>query len=239
VPFHLDKFLKPHYDQSFIWALIPLLNPFALLAGLISVAMLAMHGAVWLQMRTEDMLADRAKGAIRVTAPFVTVAFAGAGLWLYFGIDGYRIVSQPGHGALPNPLAKEVVRDAGAWFAIYGKQPLALIAPALGLAAPLLTVLLSQVGRPGLAFVTSSLAMAGVIATAGLSMFPFVMPSSSHPGSSLTLWDAASSHLTLKVMFWAVVIFLPIVLSYTAWCYSRMWGKVTIAEIEARSHSAY
>lgn len=239
VPFHLDKFLKPHYGQSFIWALIPLLNPFALLAGLISVAMLAMHGAVWLQMRTEDMLADRAKGAILVTAPFVTLAFAGAGLWLYLGIDGYRIVSQPAHGALPNPLAKEVVRDAGAWFAIYGNQPLALLAPALGLAAPLLTVLLSQVGRPGLAFMTSSLAMAGVIATAGLSMFPFVMPSSSHPGSSLTLWDAASSHLTLKVMFWAVVIFLPIVLSYTAWCYSRMWGKVTIAEIEARSHSAY
>jgi cytochrome d ubiquinol oxidase subunit II len=239
VPFHLDRFLKPHFDLTFLWALLTLLNPFALLAGVISVLMLAMHGAVWLQMRTEATIAGRARGAIAITAPLVTLAFAGAGLWLYLGVDGYRIVSQPAPGALPNPLAKQVVRDAGAWFAIYGKHPIAMLAPVLGLAAPLLTLALSQVGRPGLAYITSSLAMGGIIATAGLSMFPFVMPSSTHPGSSLTLWDASSSQLTLTVMFWAVVIFLPIVLAYTAWCYSRMWGKVTIAEVEARSHSAY
>ncbi len=239
VPFHLDQFLKPHYDQKFIWALLPLLNPFALLAGLISVAMLAMHGAVWLQMRTEYPLDERARDAVGKLAPAVTVLFALAGLWVAFGIDGYRVVSGPAADALPNPLAKLVVREAGAWMAIYGAHPIAMLAPALGLVMPIATLFMSRAKRPGLAFVTSSLAMAGIIATAGLSMFPFVMPSSSNPGSSFTAWDATSSHLTLTVMFWAVVIFLPIVLSYTLWCYRRMWGKVTVAEIEKRAHSAY
>jgi len=239
VPFHLDEFLKPHYEGTFIWALLPLLNPFALLAGLISVAMLAMHGGVWLQLRAEAVIADRAKGAIQKLAPFITVAFALAGVWLYFGIDGYRIVSQPPLDAVANPLAKEVVRAPGAWFDIYGTYPIAMLAPAVGLVGPLLTMLLSRVGWAGLAFVTSSLSMTGIIGTAGLSLFPFVMPSSSQPNSSLTIWDAPSSHLTLTVMFWAVVIFLPIVLAYTIWAYARMWGKVTIKDIEAKPHEAY
>lgn len=239
VPFHLDKFLRPHYDATFIWALLGLLNPFALLAGLISVAMLAMHGATWLQLRTEDTIAVRAKRAIRLIAPAVTVLFALAGLWIYLGIDGYRIVSQPPLDALPNPLAKEVVRAPGAWFDIYGAVPLAMLAPLLGLAGPLLVAVASAANRPGLAFALSGVSMAGIISTAGLSMFPFVMPSSSVPGSSLTLWDAPSSHLTLTVMFWAVVVFLPIVLAYTVWAYWAMWGKISVEGIEKRAHEVY
>lgn len=239
VPFHLDKFLRPHYDATFIWALLGLLNPFALLAGLISVAMLAMHGATWLQLRTEDTIAVRAKRAIRLIAPAVTVLFSLAGLWIYLGIDGYRIVSQPPLDALPNPLAKEVVRAPGAWFDIYGAVPLAMLAPLLGLAGPLLVAVASAANRPGLAFALSGVSMAGIISTAGLSMFPFVMPSSSVPGSSLTLWDAPSSHLTLTVMFWAVVVFLPIVLAYTVWAYWAMWGKISVEGIEKRAHEVY
>ncbi len=239
VPFHLDQFLKPHYDQTFIWALLGLLNPFALLAGVISVAMLATHGAAWLQLRTEDVIAQRAKAAIVILAPFTTIAFAVAGIWLYLGIDGYRIVSQPALDALPNPLGKEVVRDGAAWFQNYAEYPVAMLAPALGLLGPLLVVGLSAMNRPALAYTTNALAMTGIIASAGISMFPFVMPSSSVPNASLTVWDAPSSHLTLTIMFWAVVIFLPIVLAYTVWAYAAMWGKVTVADIEERTHEAY
>ncbi len=239
VPFHLDSFLKPHYGATFIWALIGLLNPFALLAGLISVAMLTVHGATWLQLRTEGVLAERAKGVISWLAPLVTVLFALAGVWLYLGVDGYRIVSQPPLTSLPNPLAKEVARESGAWFAIYRNMPIAMAVPALGLLAPLLVRLLAKANRPGLGYVVSALMLTGIIGTAGLAMFPFIMPSSTDPNSSLTLWDAASSKLTLTVMLGAVVLFLPIVLGYTAWCYRTMWGKVTVADIEARSHQAY
>jgi cytochrome d ubiquinol oxidase subunit II len=239
VPFHLDQFLRPHYDGTFIWALIPLLNPFALLAGLISVAMLAVHGATWLQLRADDVIAERAKGTIRMLAPFVTVAFALAGLWVYFGIDGYRIVSQPPLDAASNPLAKEVIRAPGALMDIYAAYPIAMLAPAVGLIGPLLVWGLSSINRPGFGFVMSGLSMTGIIGTAGLSMFPFIMPSSSQPNASLTIWDASSSHLTLTVMFWAVVIFLPVVLAYTVWAYASMWGKITVKDIESRTHEAY
>lgn len=239
VPFHLDRFLRPHYEGSFIWALLPLLNPFALLAGLISVGMLALHGAIWLQMRTDDIVAARARALVPMLAIAVSALFALGGLWVWLGIDGYRIVSQPPLSALPNPLAKEVVRAAGAWFDIYRNWPVALAAPLIGLAAPLLAAALSRQGRPGLGFTLSGLALAGIIGTAGLSLFPFIMPSSTQPSSSLTVWDAASSHLTLTIMFWAVVILLPIVLAYTVWAYVQMWGKVTVADIEAHKHQAY
>ena len=239
VPFQLDDMLRSHYQGSLLGALLPLLNPFALLAGLISLAMLSVHGGVWLQLRADDPVASRARGFVVKLAPFVAIAFALAGVWLWFGIDGYRIVSEPPHGELPNPLDKQVVREAHAWFDIYGRMPIALIAPALGLAGPLVTALFAKARRPGLAFVSSALGMAGIIGSAGLSLFPFVMPSSLDPRSSLTIWDSASSNLTLSVMFWAVILLLPIVLAYTIWCYANMWGKVTAAEIDARSHSAY
>jgi cytochrome d ubiquinol oxidase subunit II len=239
VPFQLDDMLRSHYQGSLLGALLPLLNTFALLAGLISLGMLTVHGGVWLQLRADDPVASRARGIVVKLAPFVAVAFALAGVWLWFGIDGYRIVSEPPHGELPNPLDKQVVREAHAWFDIYGRMPIALIAPALGVAGPLVTALFANARRPGLAFVSSALGMAGIIGSAGLSLFPFVMPSSLDPRSSLTIWDAASSNLTLSVMFWAVILLLPIVLAYTIWCYANMWGKVTAAEIDARSHSAY
>lgn len=239
VPFHFDAFLRPYYDATFIWALLGLLNPFALLAGLISVLMMATHGAAWLQLRADDIVAERAKSAILVLAPLVSVLFALAGLWIYLGIEGYRIVSEPPHGGPPNPLGKEVVRAAGAWFDIYRKAPAAVLAPALGLLGPFAVVALSQRGQAGLAFAASGISMAGIISTAGLSMFPFVMPSSSAPNSSLTLWDAPSSRLTLTVMLWAVAILLPIVLAYTAWAYSAMWGKITVEGIERRTHEVY
>jgi cytochrome d ubiquinol oxidase subunit II len=113
-----------------------------------------------------------------------------------------------------------------------------MLFPVLGFVGITLTILLSRVNKAGWGFVTSSLGITGVIMTAGVSMFPFVMPSSTNPGHSFTIWDASSSHLTLTVMFWATVIFLPIVLGYTIWNYRKMWGKLTVEEIQDR-FSAY
>jgi cytochrome d ubiquinol oxidase subunit II len=98
--------------------------------------------------------------------------------------------------------------------------------------------MMSRRDRPGLGFVSSSLAIVGVIMTAGVSLFPFIMPSSTNPDHSFTIWDACSSHLTLTIMFWATVIFLPIVLSYTIWNYHKMWGRLSVEEMKDR-FSAY
>jgi cytochrome bd ubiquinol oxidase subunit II len=234
VPFHLDDLLRTYYTGTFF----QLLNPFALLAGVVSFSLLTMHGGIWIQMRTSGVISERVKSWILWTGIAAMTAFALAGIWLVLGIDGYTIVSQPPLDALPNPLAKTVEIASGAWLTNYGAYPVTLAFPLLGFVGMSLTILFSQANRPGWGFVTSALAITGVIMTAGISMFPFIMPSSTDPGSSLTIWDAPSSHLTLNVMFWAVVIFLPIVISYTLWNYHKMWGRLSIEEMQERT-SAY
>jgi cytochrome d ubiquinol oxidase subunit II len=234
VPFHMDDLLRPYYTGSF-WAL---LNPFALIAGVVSFTLLTMHGGIWIQMRTHGDIAERVKQWITVCGIVAIIAFAGAGIWLVSGIDGYKVISQPALDALPNPLAKTVEISSGAWLSNYSNYPLTMIFPVLGFVGIIGTILLSRGNRPGLGFVSSSLAIVGVIMTAGVTMFPFVMPSSTNPSHSLTIWDASSSHLTLTVMFWATMIFLPIVISYTLWNYYKMWGKLSSDDLKDR-FSAY
>ena len=235
VPFQYDEFLRPTYTGSF-WAL---LNPFALLSGVVSAAMLAMHGALWLQLRADNPIAQRARAAVHWAGIILIVSFALAGLWVSYGIHGYRILSMPALDALPNPLAKQVGVGIHAWLANYKLYPWMMVAPILGFVGALATIVLARANRPGLGFVTSGLTISGVILTAGFSLFPFVMPSSSVPGASLTIWDAPSSLHTLTIMFWAAAIFVPIVLAYTFWTYHAMWGRVTVQQIRDNTHSAY
>ncbi|MCK7575023.1 MAG: cytochrome d ubiquinol oxidase subunit II [Chromatiales bacterium] len=235
VPFHLDDLLRPWYTGSFFG----LLNPFALLAGLISLGMLVMHGAIWLQLRTAEPIAGRAKVVAKKAGLATIVAFALAGVWLTIGVDGYKVVSMPALDAAPNPLTKEVVREGFAWLTNYATHPWTLLFPLLGFAGMGLAVLASMSDRPGWGLVAGSLGLTGIIVTAGAAMFPFILPSSTNPNSSLIAWDAVSSHLTLTVMFWAAVIFVPLILAYTTWTYAKMWRRVTVEEIRAQDHLAY
>jgi cytochrome d ubiquinol oxidase subunit II len=103
----------------------------------------------------------------------------------------------------------------------------------------LLVAAFAGIRRRWVVFVTSGLGIASVIGTMGVTLFPFLLPSSSHPGSSLTVWDASSSHRTLGIMLIAVTIFLPIVVVYTSWVYHVMRGPVTSAYIETNHESTY
>jgi cytochrome d ubiquinol oxidase subunit II len=235
VPFHFDTFLRPYYTGSF-WGL---LNPFALLAGVVSLTMLVFHGAIYLQMRTEGDVHARARKAATWFGLAFMVAFALAGVWQAYGIDGFRIVAMPDPGSVMTPLDKTVEVARGAWLANFSRYPWMMLAPAAVFIGGLLAVLLSRASRPGFGFVFSGTALAGVILTAGFAMFPFVMPSSTQPNSSLTMFDATSSHRTLMLMFGAVVLFLPIVLAYTSWVYRVLRGKSTEENIRANTHSVY
>jgi cytochrome d ubiquinol oxidase subunit II len=234
VPFHFDAEMRVTYTGSFI----AMLNPFGLLAGIISVAMLAMHGASFLVLRTEGVLQERARRAGCIMTAVYMVAFAGAGVWLVLGIDGYRITAMPSENASFVPLAKTVVRAPGAWLANYSLHPWTLLAPLAAFGGALLAQLASR-RRPGRAFALSALAVASTVLTAGFAMFPFVMPSSSDPASSLTVWDAVSSKRTLQVMFWGTLVFLPIVLAYTSWTHYVMRGKITERHVQENSHGLY
>jgi cytochrome d ubiquinol oxidase subunit II len=236
VPFHFDSAtMAVTYTGSF-WRL---LNPFALVTGLVSLAMLVMHGATFLQIKSEDALQQRARAAARWAAIALIVFFAMAGIWVTYGIAGYRIVSMPAASSAFIPLAKSVESSPGIWLANFTAHKWMMLAPIVAFAGALAVIGFSSRGRSLLAFASSGIAIAGVILTAGFAMFPFVMPSSSDLRSSLTVWDSVSSHRTLTIMFWVVVVMLPIVLAYTAWVYRVVRGKVTVAQIRENTHSSY
>ena len=235
VPFHIDTDLRLFYTGNFF----QLLNPFGLLAGIVSLMMFLTQGATYLQMRTVGELHLRARIAAQICALVMMVGFVLAGVWVIYGIDGYVVTSVLDHNGPSNPLVKEVSHQAGAWMMNFKNAPILWTIPVLGVVLPLLTILCSRLEKGAWAFVFSSLTIACVILTAGVAMFPFVMPSSTVPNVSLTMWDATSTLLTLKVMTVAAIIFVPIILAYTTWCYYKMFGRLTKEQIESNSHSLY
>jgi cytochrome d ubiquinol oxidase subunit II len=235
VPFHFDDLLRIYYTGSF-WAL---LNPFALLVGVLSLLMFINQGACYLQMKTEAPLRQRAEAVSLISATLAALLFIAAGVWLAFAGMGYKVTSLIDSNAINSAVTKTVEVSSGAWFSNYEAYPLLWVFPLLGVAAFLLSAFCSKLAKGWQAFVASSLAITGVIMTCSVSMFPFIMPSSSMPNHSLTMWDATSSELTLKIMFVVACIFVPIILGYTAWCYWKMWGRLNRNSISDNTHSLY
>ena len=231
-PFGFDDAMRMTYHGGFFG----LLTPFAVLSGLVSVAMLAMHGGAYLAAKAAGPVAARARTATFLAALLLIVLFAVAGLWVA-NLQGYSISGTFAHDADSNPLGKTVVREAGAWLANYRAMPWMMAAPVLGFAGAILAALAAWRRHPIFAFLASGLSVFGVVATAGLSMFPFILPSSFDPASSLTVWDASSSRTTLLIMLVAVILFLPIVLAYTAFIYRVLRGRVTEQQVKADHHS--
>ena len=235
VPFHYDDTMRVEYIGGFFG----LLNPFGLLSGALSIAMLVMHGASFLQVKTEDVIALRARKVAIVAAVVTATLFIIGGFWIALGIDGYRITAMPDANTAFMPLAKTVVTASGAWMDNYARWPATWAFPIITVLAALLCVMFSLAHKALPAFLASGTAVTGIVLTAGTSMFPFVMPSSLDFSSSLTIWDAVSSEKTLGIMFWVVVIMLPIIILYTSWVYKIMRGKVTRKDIHDNEHTAY
>ncbi|MFD2836753.1 cytochrome d ubiquinol oxidase subunit II [Azotobacter vinelandii] len=235
LPFRLDETMRTHFEGSFF----SLLHPFALLAGVVSLSMLCAHGGSWLMLRTEGDLYERSCKATRLSAIVFLGCFFICGLWLLLGIEGQNLVDNFDPNVALNPLTKQVTLDNSGWQTNYVRYPLTQFAPLLGLVGGALALMGAQTKRNGLAFLGTSLAIIGAILTAGFALFPFVMPSSIDPASSLTIWDAVSSQKTLGIMLIVAIIFVPIILGYTLWCYWRMWGKLNDQTIEANPHGLY
>lgn len=235
LPFHLDQDLRSFYDGTF-WAL---LNPFALLCGVVGLLLTSFHGTVFLMWRTEGAIRTRARETSGLLALGLLAGLILATVWLLFGIPRPEIVTMAGADAPSNPLNKFVTGVGAGWLAHFLSHPWMLAAPALGLSGLVLARQLAAVNRPATAFLSSALGITGVLLTVGFGLFPFLLISTTDPRSSLTVWDATSSHFTLNLAFWITVVFLPIVLFYTRWVYKIMWGKVTEAEITRHSHTLY
>ncbi len=236
LPFTLDNTMRSFYEGNFF----QLLSPFALLVGVVSLAMLVMHGGAYLQMRTQDEVLERSRKTTIVTAVVTLVTFIFAGICLLYWVDGYVITNMTKDaGEAMTPMAKTVTTVEGAWLNNYSIYPITIVAPILAIAGLLLTILFSLKDKSALVFIASSVAISGIICTAGFSLFPFVMPSSIDPNLSLTVWDVVSSKMTLNIMFIVAMIFVPIILAYTIWGYYKMWGRISTQNIEDNKYGTY
>ena len=233
VPFRYDDSLRMTYEGG----LIGLLRPFPLVVGIVSLSMLLMHGAAWVAYKVDESIAERTVPVLRGLSLVFVASYVLAGVWLAFGVTGYAIDGAAAMSAPSNPLLKSVT-PGGSWLADGSLGTWAYVAAAIAIVAALGVPFLAKSGRHGRAFLASGVAVAGTILSAGFAMFPFLMPSSLDPKSSLTIWDASSSRTTLGLMLIAVVIFLPIILAYTTWVYRVLRGRVSLAHVK-ETHGMY
>lgn len=233
VPFRFDDTLRMTYEGT----LLGLLNPFALVCGLVSVAMLTLHGANYLALKAEGPLVARGKRIGQMAALAAVGLFVVAGVWVAYGIDGYSLAQPIPHDGPSNPLLKTVTREAGGWLVNYRLAPWTKAAPIVAVLMLVASALLLGKGRAGQALLASGIGIAAIIATAGLSLFPFLLPSSLDPRASLTVWDTSSSLLTLRIMLAVTIIFLPVIMLYTAWVYSVLRGPINEAFVKDDTHS--
>ena len=232
-PFHFDDSLRAFYTGNFF----QLLMPFALLAGLVSLGMIVTHGAALIIGRTSGAIADRARRFGVVSGAVTIVLFALDGFWVSV-MNGYVVTSVIDPNGPINPLGKTVELVQGGWLRNYGTYPWMMAAPIIGGAGMALAVLGLMMRSRWVAYFSSSAGIFGIVATAGVSIFPFFLPSSTMPNAGLTLWDASSSHMTLFIMLLATLVFLPIVLVYTGFVFRIMRGPVT-SESLSKNPNAY
>ena len=234
VPFHFENNMMPVYTGSFFG----LFSPFAVLCGVVSLAMLICHGANYLILRTENGIQQRARQASLVAGVIMLAGFAIGGLFLG-SLQGHVITSAIDPNIAMNPLDKTVEFQVGALLNNYKTWPLLIAFPVLGFVGGLFSLIFAWSKRGALAFISSAIAELGIIFSAGASLFPFVLPSNTDPKSSLTAWDCVSSKMTLEIMFWVALIMTPIIIIYTSWAYRVMRGKITVEHIKANDRSAY
>ena len=233
VPFRLGDDMRIYYDGTFFG----LLTPFALLAGLVSLSMLLMHGAAWLMFKTDGQVSARAAKYGTIFAVLTTVLFAAAGVWLA-NMNGFVITSEINPVGPSNPMNKTAAVVAGAWMSNFKASPVLWIVPALGLVMPLVVAAALRSRKEWLGLLGSGLAIAGIILSVGCAMFPMILPSTVDPRFSLTVWDSSSSHVVLFIMLVCSLIFIPLILAYTSWVYSVLRGKVDpIAIATGKTHS--
>lgn len=227
VPFHFGWNMQSYYTGSFL----SLFNPFAILAGLLSVSMAIYQGGTMIMNRAAGPIHDRARRACVTFGLLALGLFTTGGIWTS-QMNGYVITSGAAAGGAANPLYKTVEVVAGAWFNNFRAFPILWIIPFLTYAALLTGLVMVRGGRSHFAWWLGALSWIGIIGTVFASMFPFMMPSITHPAHSLTVWDASSSLRTLAWMLGAALVFVPIVLAYTSWAFWIMRGKVTEVDSE-------
>ncbi|WP_323923292.1 cytochrome d ubiquinol oxidase subunit II [Aeromonas caviae] len=232
LPFRFDAALRIHYGAfAFHW-------PLLLTAMGTALALLLLHGASFLQCKTQGAIAARSARLALWLGPLASALFALGGVWLG-EMAGYRITAIGDLNGALTPLMKEVVAVPAGWLGNFVAHPVLWAVPVLGLLLPLVCSLASRLGKSGLALVASGGACAAMMLTVAIALFPFVLPSSLDPASSLTLWDSTSSEHTLLIMLGIVGVLMPVNIGYTLWVYRVVRGRVSAEQVRQHGHSLY
>lgn len=232
LPFRFDTALRIHYGAfAFHW-------PLLLTAMGTALALLLLHGTSFLQCKTQGAIAARSARLALWLGPLASALFALGGVWLG-EMAGYRITAIGDLNGALTPLMKEVVAVPAGWLGNFVAHPVLWAVPVLGLLLPLVCALASRLGKSGLALVASGGACAAMMLTVAIALFPFVLPSSLDPASSLTLWDSTSSERTLLIMLGIVGVLMPVNIGYTLWVYRVVRGRVSAEQVRQHGHSLY
>ncbi len=232
VPFHFDWTITSTYTGSFL----ALLNPFAILCGLLSASLSIAMGAITITSGTTGAMAERGRLLARVGWLTAAVLFAIGGVWVSH-LQGFVLANYPGAGVPQTPLQQQVHLVDGAWLVNFHAHRVLWLVPAiafLGMAGSFFAV---SVRWSHVAWWLGALAWIGVIGTAGAALFPFLLPSSSDPSQSLTVWNASSSRLTLAWMLGFAAVFVPLIVWYTSWAFYVMRGKVDPDHVATDEHA--
>ncbi len=232
LPFRFDAALRIHYGAfDFHWPLLLTCMGTAL-------ALLLLHGASFLQCKTQGEIARRCARQSLWLGPLASGLFALGGVWLS-QMAGYRVLEIGDINGALTPLMKEVGVAQQGWLANFVTHPWLWCVPALGLVLPMVSSLASARELPRTALLASGGACASMMLTIAIALFPFVLPSSLDPSSSLTLWDSTSSERTLFIMLGIVGVLMPINIGYTLWVYRVVRGKMSAQQIRQHGHSLY
>jgi cytochrome d ubiquinol oxidase subunit II len=221
------EFDKATFSVVVYTTFFELLNPYAILIGLISVTMLFMHGSIYVCIKTEDPIQSRTHNLARFFGILFLVLYLVASFWTFKYLNGYKIISPIILKGASNPLLKQVIQLKGAWGDNFRTMLWVWLAPIFTVLGAILAIFFVNLNKYSSAFISSSISIFGTVSTVGLGLFPFILPNSLNPSQSLTLWDSSSSQKTLEVMFFSALIFVPIVLIYTSWVYRVLRGKIT------------
>ncbi|XTI73117.1 cytochrome d ubiquinol oxidase subunit II [Acidithiobacillus sp. AC3] len=222
VGFHFGWDGQYYQTESFIWYL---LNPFAILCGVLALSMALYQGSAMLMIRGVDPIYSRAKNIGSVAGVLSAILFVVGGIWIA-AKTGYVL-----HDADPSmpaniSAAQNVTREAGAWLHNYQSAPILWLVPLVGILTMLAGSFAMRAKKAGLAWWLGALSWISILGTVGISMFPFLMPSSDNPAQSITVWNGTGSQYNLIWMTIFTAIFVPTILAYTTWCFNVMRGKV-------------
>ncbi|GLR65956.1 cytochrome d ubiquinol oxidase subunit II [Acidocella aquatica] len=234
VGFHYGWTGQYYQDESF---LSYLLNPFAVMCGVMSLSLSIYQGGTFLMLRGVEPIYSRARLFATCGGLLAAVIFAVGGLWVSH-LNGYVFTGAVNPGMEATPLGGPAVAvQAGAWLNNYHSYPILWLAPVLGFVGMLVGTLALRLHLKVLAWWLGAVAWAGTISTVGIAMFPFLMPSSTNPSQSLTVWNSTGSAYNLGWMLFFAVVFVPVILSYTSWAFYVMRGKVKTETVVNDPHS--